>query len=47
MEALVLEKKQKITVELEPKELRWLMTKQPFTASALFFILEHMDTKML
>lgn len=26
-------------------ELRWLMTKQPFASSLLFFILEHMDTK--
>ena len=26
-------------------ELRWLMIKQPFASSLLFFILEHMDTK--
>lgn len=26
-------------------ELRWLMAKQPFASSLLFFILEHMDTK--
>ena len=26
-------------------ELRWLMTKQPFASSLLFFILEHMDNR--